>query len=610
MAPKRDLTKYSSYFTMQIPNSINQIAIIIILGMLAGSVSSVLVHYHTGADVVSILLLGASSGIMVVSLPALLTVMIMRILKRKMKTKHVLFAVLAVSGAYALFIIADSAIFSVLRNGTLSYLILLLVNASIYGYWFIINRVAIGQKRSAIITAEIQPIVNVLMFFPFGGYLLRTDFTIGVALIKLYSGMLIFMIMGYVILYLLDRPAKKKLSVSSVDLFSNMMDQWLYDVAADTNILGSGGVKRDIRIDVAVLYGKEKPKAIFVRPDIHYGPFGTVGGSVFPDNIGSMIVSRYGSSPFIIHGAVNIEDNPMNTNQVFEMSRRICSYVDTLSKGNTSNAYGNIGFGMDDPCRAINIRINDLNLLTLSKAPFVTEDIDRDVGLELCNIANRGRSSTILIDAHNSRFESAGAEELKGIGKSSKYIPKYESAILKATEKMKSSRLRFGSSHIRITSLLPRPDLGRGYSSVGIFEFGRRKFAMVYIDSNNMLPGFRNSVIAHIKKRYKVDSELCTTDTHSVNSLAMSAKNALGRHTKPAEIIPVIDRMIERAINNMEPVKLARGSMMFNNFKVWGTGSEELLNRVGMDIIDIGKKIVPFVIVGAYIIAAWIIYII
>jgi predicted neutral ceramidase superfamily lipid hydrolase len=610
MAPKRDLTKYSSYFTLEIPSSINQIALIILIGAIAGSVSSLFVHYKGGSNVIDIVLLGASSGILVVSLPALLTVMTMRIIKRKVKTKHLLFAALAVSGAYSAFIITDSMLFSVDHNGPLAYAILLLANASIYGYWFIINRVAIGQKRSAAITAEIQPILNVLMYFPFGGYLLKADFPIDIALVKLYSGILVFLVMGYAILYLLDRPAKKKLSVSSIDLFSNMVDQWLYDIATDANILGSGGIRRDVDIDVAVLYGKKSMKAVFVRPDIHYGPFGTVGGSAFPETLGSMITSKYNSAPFIIHGAVNIEDNPMNTNQVFAMSKRICSYVDSMSSGKAKSAQGSIGFGRDDPCRAINIKVNDLNLLTLTKAPMITEDIDRNVGMRLSKLAGRNGAFTILIDAHNSRFESASPEELKGIGKLSRYIPKYERAIIRATEKRKAGRLRFGASYMKITNLLHNPDLGRGYSSVGIFEFGRRKFVMIYIDANNMLPGFRNAVISHIKYKYRVASEIYTTDTHSVNSLAMSASNSLGRHTSPSDIIPVLDRMVEKAINDIEPVGLAHGSTVFRNFKVWGTGSEELLNKVGMEIIKVGKRVVPLVIVGAYIVAGWIIYVI
>ena len=60
-----------------------------------------------------------------------------------------------------------------------------------------------------------------------------------------------------------------------------MIDQWLeYDIAADANILGNGGVNRDVQVDVAVLYGKDKAKAIFCKTDMHYGPFGNVGERV------------------------------------------------------------------------------------------------------------------------------------------------------------------------------------------------------------------------------------------------------------------------------------------------------------------------------------------
>ncbi len=609
MAPKKDLTKYTSYFTMEVPSSIRQIAIIVLFGIVAGSISSIMIHYGYGEHLVNVLLLGASSGIMIVSFPALLTVAIIKMMKRNMKIKHVLFAVLAVSGAYSFFLILDSAIFSVLRNDTLSYLILLLVNASIYGYWFIINKIVIGQRRSAIITAEIQPILNVIMYFPFGGYLLRPGFPVEIALVKLYSGIVVFMIMGYAIIYLLDRPAKKRLAVSGIDLFSNMVNQWLYDIAADPNILGKGGVNREVNVDLAVIYGKEKARAVFIKPDIHYGPFGTVGGSVFPEIMSEMMAQGYNITPFIVHGAVNIEDNPMNTNQVYSLSRRISEHIKNMRGGQIKNAYGSVSFGSDRPCRAMNIRINNTNILTLSKAPYVTEDIDREVGMRFADLASRNKSSTLLIDAHNSRFESAGAEELRGIGKSSKYIPKYENAILKATKDRRKGRLSFGSSHLKMSDLLPGPDLGRGFSSVGVFDFGKSRFAMVYIDSNNMLPGFRRQMIGHIKDKYGMEAELCTTDTHSVNSIAMSARNSLGRYTTPRQMIPVMDRMIERALGDMEPARFASSSFRFERFRVWGNGSEELLTKVGTDIISMGKKVVPLLIVGAYIVAGWIIYI-
>ena len=607
--PPRDLTRYSNYFTLNIPGIMKEIAIIILLGILTGSVCSLWLHSGSGTNL-NLFLLGASAGILVISFPALLTVGIMKVWKSKIKLKHSLFAVMVVSAAYAVFIIMDAALYSFLGNAAIAYLFLLLVNASIYGYWFIVNRIAIGQKKGAIITAEIQPILNVLLYLPFGKYLLQPVFSASATLLRLFAGMFIFLIMGYIIIYLLDRPAKKNLSISSVDLFTSMVNNWLYDVATDPKILGKGGVKRDVEVEVASLSANGRTKAIFVKPDIHYGPFGGVGGSVFTQNIGEMIVSKYRSAPFVIHSAVNIEDNPMNTNQVYELSRRICKYVELLERSKGNEAYGSLGFGKDGPCRAMNMQINDLNILLLSKAPFVTEDIDREVGLGFAELANRDGRSTMLIDAHNSRFESAGVEELKGIGKGSSYIERYSRAIIQATRKSRMKRMRFGSAYANFFKTATKPDMGPGYSSVGIFEFGKKRFGMLYFDANNMLPGFRSSIIEHVKEKYGLDIELCTTDTHAVNSLALSAKNALGRYTAPKEVMPVVDQMVEKAMAGMEPVRISRGTLKFEGFRIWGNGSEELLNKVGMDIIKIGKRIVPFVIVAAYIIAGWIIYII
>ncbi len=611
MPPKRrDITGYSSYFTVKIPGAQAQATFILFLGIFAGAIASLIVHYGNSTGRVELAFVGACAGILIISVPAFLTVLILRMTKRKMKMKHAMFAVLAISLPYAIFIMFNAILYDILRNDALSYVLLILSNAAIYGYWFIINRVAVGQKRSAIITSDIQPLLNILMYLPFGGYLLGLGVSINVALIKLSAGIGVFLVMGYVILYLLDRPAKKNLYVSSVQIFSSMIGQWLYDLNADTKILGSGGVERDVKVDVVAFSSKKGLKAVIVKPDIHYGPFGSVGGSVFTETLGNAIVNKYGATPFIIHGAVNIDDNPISTRQVGTLSTRVCEYVDELGKGRKYTAQGYVGFGSEGTCKAINLRINDVNLLTLTRAPNVTEDIDREIGLHFERFANQDKYKTILVDAHNSRFETAPVDDLRGLYKGSRYVIMYQKAIAQAIDIKNNKPLKFGVSHLKLSKVLKNPDLGMGYSSLGIFDFGRKRFGIIYIDANNMLPGFRESIIEHVKKKYNIDVELCTTDTHSVNSIALSARNALGRHTKPTDMEPLIDTMMERALKNMEPVKTASGSFVFKRFKVWGENAEELITKVGLDIIHIGKYVIPFIIVAAFIIAGWVIYIV
>lgn len=605
---KRDITKYSSYFAVVIPGSLVQAMLILLLGVIAGAVAGMIVH--GSGDIVDAALLGAGSGILVISVPALLTVLILRTIKRGMKIKHAMFAVLAISLVYAAFIVVDATIYYFLRSRAVYFLLLILINAAIYGYWFIINRIAIGQKKIAIITSQIQTLLNIFLYLPFGGYIIRFGIPIGVALTKLFSGILVFLVICYVILYLLDMPAKKNLYVSSVQLFSTMIGQWLYDLNADTKILGTGGVERDVDSDVVVLSSKKGIKAVMVKPDIHYGPFGSVGGSIFTKVLGDMIVNKYGAAPFILHGAVNIDDNPISTRQVTTMSSRICDYIGTMASGTMEDAFGMMKVGSEGPCRAINMRINGVNILTLTKAPTVTEDIDREVGLHFEKMANCGKYDTVLIDAHNSRFETAPKDDLRGIYRGSKYVKMYDAAIREAVSPQgRAARMNFGSSYMKLSKVLRNPDLGTGYSSIGVFKFGTKKFAMVYIDANNVLPGFRESVIRHVKAKYGIDAEVYSTDTHSVNSIALSARNSLGRYTKAGEFEPLIDTMIERAMKSMEEVSFAKGLTEFKRFRVWGKNAEELITKVGMEIINIGKYVVPVVIVGAFIIAGWIIYV-
>ena len=62
------------------------------------------------------------------------------------------------------------------------------------------------------------------------------------------------------------------------------------------------------------------------------------------------------------------------------MTKRVSDYIDGFKGTELKPASGAVQFGRDGPCRAINIRINGINLRNLTKAPMVTEDINRYVG--------------------------------------------------------------------------------------------------------------------------------------------------------------------------------------------------------------------------------------
>jgi predicted neutral ceramidase superfamily lipid hydrolase len=609
---RRDVTHFTRYFRLDAPKVQYLALVIILLGIIAGIAMELILHSTYSQGTALSIIYGASSGIVVISLPAILTALLLKGMRRKLKLKHSFVAVLAITTVYCLFLIIMSAVFRFTHNYALAYLVLLLSNAGIYGYWFMINRVVLNQRKSQVLTAAVQPMLNILLYLPASPYLLAIQIPVNVLLIKLWAGMLVFMFCGYAILYVMDRPAKRQLNFSGVDLMSSMIHQWLYDanISKSNDALEGSGVKRDVPVQMLSIFSNGTPKAVFVKPEIHYGPIKGVGGSAATEYIGAGILCE-GAVPFVMHGLVNIEDNPISNSQIPQISKAVAKSLGA-QRTKASAAYGSIGTGSSGPCTATAIRVNDSCIVVLTKAPMITEDINRDVGISFTEIAKGYVKNAIVIDAHNSRFESAPADELLGVYKDSKYVAMYKNAITSAMKSVstgRQQRLMFGSASAPTESKPKARDIGNGPLSACVFAYGRKRFCMVYFDANNMLPSFRSEVLKHIKNKFGIDAELCTTDTHAVNTLSLPASNVLGRETRPNAVLPVIDALITKSLSCMKPVHASYSEPTLKNFKVWGKGSEDLMIKVSRDVIHTGKRRLPLIITGFFILAMWIIYV-
>ncbi len=607
---KRDVTHYTRYFGIDAPKAQYLTILLVVIGALTGIAAELLIHYTSIDDsIYYIMAYGASAGIVVVALPAILMALLVKAMNLRLKLKHAFIAVLPITVLYAILLIMMAALFGLTNNYVVVYTVFLLGNVLVYGYWFMMNRIVLNQRRSQVLTAAVHPMLNMFLYLPASPFLLSLHLPVNVLLIKLWAGMAVFVLCGYSILYFMDRPSKRQFNFSGVELMSGLIHQWLYDASIRHDVLEGSGVKRDLNIDVLSIRGKSSTKAVFARPDMHYGPISGLGGAVATEQIGARI-SRAGMTPFILHGFVNIEDNPISSSQIPSVSYAIERRLKSMHAPSVS--YGSISKAMSGPCSAIAMALDDTCILTLTKAPTITEDIDREIGEEFTRIATKYFRNVIGIDAHNSRFESAPAGELKGIQKGSKYIGMYGSAISSAASAAAAVRpkpLSFGCA-----STVPDPkthgeDIGKGHMSVGVFGFGRKRFCMVYFDSNNMLPSFRASVIDHIKERFGIDSEVYTTDTHSVNTLGLPVSNVLGRKTKPSSILGQVDDLISKALENMEPARVSYSKVIVHNFKVWGRGSDEMMMKISREVIRTGKRLIPTLIAGFFVLAMLIIYV-
>ncbi len=602
------------FFSRRLPATPIIFSLLFLLSIATGMISVALANYHHLTDsILTIIAGGALGGILMVLLPALVTVVIFKSFKRDLRVKYLLFITFLGALAYSLFVMLAGAIYQIVGNYPIASVVVLVGDASIYGWWFFINKVVLGQKKKALLFAFIQPIFNILAFFAASRFF-TFSFSIGLTtiLIKLFAGIVIFLGISYIILYIFDNPIKRNLGLGGIDIFSQAVQNWLFDM--DTLIpqpVGGSkfGIYSDVNVQTLVFKKADKSiKAILFAPALHYGPFGVLGGSDFPSQLERYAGSKYGAPFFALHGTVNEDNNPVSNSQIailrecLDRSVRGAKRVGIRSHVEFyRSTYKSSTVSM--------LSINNVGLTTFTRAPLVTEDIAPEVGTVFRELLEKDGRKVILVDAHNSRYESAPADELKGITPNSSLMTEYVTAIKNMGKPVhKSNRIKIGVAGVNIYDALGRPtDLAPGKLNVMVFFFNGYKRAMIQLNANNMLPNFRNDLVTYVKKTYGIDAEVYTTDTHYINSLEKNASNVLGRDTKFKPLLQLVDSAIKQALNDAEVVSVYYKSDVMRRFHVWGPNIRETMMAVITSVMGIARVLVPAIIAVGFIVASWII---
>ncbi len=600
-------------FTRHLPASSTLFSVLFLLSMGTGIASVALTNYHQIARSIGPILAGGIlSGMLVILIPTLLTVMIIKLFRRDVKVKYVLFVALVGAMVYSLFIILASAIYQIMGNYTLSNAIVLAGDASIYGWWFFVNKVLLGQKKKAVLFAIIQPLFNILVYLAASGLIFTFSVPLNVLLIKLFAGIFIFMIISYMILYIFDSPLKKNLGFGGIDAFSQVVQNWLFDLDIMVQSpLGGGnfGINSDVEVQTLLFRKSNRAiKTILFAPFLHYGPVGVMGGSNFPYLLERHSITKYNAPLFAMHCAVNEDNNPISNSQINKLKEILDKSIKTANKVNVSTGISYTE-GRHNNAMVSILNIGNVGIATFTRAPYVTEDIAPESTMLFKEFLNNKIENPILIDAHNSRYESAPEEELQGVKPNSIYMKEYMAAIKNIGKPKHTSRkFKVGVGSVDIYAPLNNPtDIAPGNLNVIIFAFNGYKHAIVQFNANNVLPNIRNAIVKHIKKSYKIDAEVYTTDTHFVNSLEKNASNVMGRETKLNKLMPLIDRAVIRALSDIEAVDVYYKRDYMKNFKIWGPDVREKAYAVVTSVMGLARILVPVIVAGGFIVASWII---
>ena len=602
-------------FSRNLPETRVIFVMLILVSIITGLLSTSIISYQRSPlDLGFVAASGVLAGILIVLLPTLLTVAVIKYFRRYATVKHLLFLSLLGALAYSLFLIIASLAYILTKNYSLSGAIVLVGDASIFGWWFFLSKIVLGQRKKAVLFSLAQPTLNMVFYIISSSFVFTFAYIpAGVVFAKLYAGIFIFLIISYIILYVLDSPVKRGLGFDSIDVFSSFVQNWLYDIDLGVGASFKGekfGVHSDVEVQTVVFKNRSgRIKVIVFAPWIHYGPMGSLGGSNFPYMIEKYASSKYDAPTVVMHCAVDEGSNPVSSSQFGAIRRALDLGVVGARKTSGSKSvarYSRTAYG-DAVVRSLGI--GGISLVTLSRAPKVTEDVAPEAARLFRELLNNNIGENLLVDAHNSRYETAPADELRAVTLSSKAMDQYLYCIEHMEKpEHRSRKLVLGVGSIDAYSALGAPDdMAPGNLNVLLFTFNGFKHATIHINANNMLPQLRERIVRHVKDAFGVDAEVYTTDTHFVNSLHLPASNVLGRYADAERLMEVVDRGMHQALGNAEEVDAYYKKDYMKNFYVWGPNIRERVFPVINSTMGLARTLVPAIIVIGFVIGAWII---
>lgn len=579
-------------FLVGLPKARYSFAILLLLGIITGVISQAITI--KGFDSFS-LVLGAGSGVLLLVIPGLLSSFSATLLARTLPLKRTLALAVVGSIVYALFYLAAVASqktgFTVFGAWT---------NIAIVGFgvvfvlWWAVCRIAFGLKYKSLLLAALQ-----LLYYAV--FLIATEsMSVSLAadpfalLVKTYFSAIAFLAAVYVIFWFANAPMKRNFGVSTVDALTLFLAQWIRQSKEIENMLESVGEEVETTVAVAGFWGKRGPKAWFIAPGVHYGPFGNLGGSEFPALIARELSYKKGVA-FVFHAPATHDFNPTTSSEVTRITKA-CDKA--IAEMKPKQAMASLAVGKQGSAKAYCLRINDWLLASVTRAPLTTEDVDYAVGMAISYSAKAlGVREAAVLDCHNSETgEIMRVDSGNPIG--FQYLDAVHNGMTRAQEK---KMLFMGVHYDPLTELGLGTGLGAGGLKTSVMRIGAKTHSALLFDANGITPVFRRELLDRLKTI--VDSaEVYTTDTHCVNAVN-GVLNPLGPRNAEKLISKSLES-VKAALSDLEPVKSDLKVKRFNINVMGVKQSSELIGTVN-SIVAILRVAAPIILIGTIFAVLW-----
>ncbi|MEM3111448.1 MAG: DUF2070 family protein [Candidatus Anstonellales archaeon] len=578
------LTKYF----VSLPRARTIGAYLILVGALFGLIVSISTQKIAEIEIIG----SVGMGVFLISLPAFLSAFTVYLVCRWIPLKRVLVLSLFGAMSYGVFYVIGILL---LESGvSFGGEVILVGFGLIFVIWFLIAKLVFGLGKISFVFATLQLFYNAI--FLMTTHLISFDEGWMPIILKMYFSSLLFLIALYSLFFVLNAPMKRNIGVDSTQAISMFAAQWLEGGKELEETFESMGEEVETLLGTIVFKGSKK-ETVFLVPGVHFGPFGNLGGSEFSKLLANRLEGE-NRDVFVFHSLVTNDMNPVSSR---EIEKIIACFEGQYKKMEFSPAVGNICRGRGGNSHALCLKINDFAFVGFSRAPLTTEDVNFGIGRSLQMLANRFVREAVLVDQHNSE-----TGDITSVEPGSHIQFEMEEALLDALEKNKRmERLELGCG----AQKLECKSVGGGGIKTALFGFGKKFFALILLDSNGVVPSFRDEVIREVKewgkkKKMEVEAEIFTTDTHEVN-IVQGVLNPVGkRREEGEEVISAIVNCLEEAKRNMEGVSAGVSVDRFTTTVLGAKVSTEVVATISA-VIAIARIAIPVILIGTVILILW-----
>ena len=361
---------------------------------------------------------------------------------------------------------------------------------------------------------------------------------------------------------LLLRRKKTSLGDDALSLFQDFMRTW---AAGDSDQLEEVIAKHSEEIEVTTKILRFRTKigdTYLVLPGVHPGPFHPVGSYDLPGVITRafkelgpvMTLHRPGGHE---RNLATRADTANYVQSVTELAKTITSRKDQAFLRGPLYAH------IDKATVSSSAFADDL-IMTISFAPFGSDDIDTHYEDELAKIASKLAFDLSVVDAHNSIDPDLQSPTVVDPG---------WGRLFEGTRTSEANAPRIAYSHSSEVGFAGKGDLTEnGLGLLMIEEEGTRS-ALILADANNSVSGLRAQVATALSSAGYDLIEFCTSDSHNLAARGLTAERgyeALGEATPLASVADVAVKMANLAVSRLAPAEYG-STRMKSRVRVFGS---------------------------------------